>query len=113
MLAPDNAGTEAYLFLDADDKPVGLDAAKLDALRKCLPKVEFIKSELAMSDQIPIGVLLAGYGVQGAEAVFDYRAAQQAAALVHSLRSQMPTRIFRRRQSSNCSTSRQPYRLRS
>jgi len=85
VLAPDNAGAEAYLFLDTDEKPVGLDAAKLAALRKCLPRVEFIKSQLAMSDQIPIGVLLAGYGVQGEQTIFDYRAAQEAAGLVHSL----------------------------
>jgi predicted ATPase len=85
VLAPDNAGTDAYLFLDTDDKPVGLDAAKLTELRKCLPKVEFIKSELAISDQIPIGVLLAGYGVQSEQTIFDYKAAQEAATLVHSL----------------------------
>ena len=85
VLAPDNTGTQAFLFLDTDDKPVRLDASKLEAVRKCLPRVEFIKSDLVISDQVPIGTLLSAYGVELPHLLFDFRAAQDAAAFLLSL----------------------------
>lgn len=85
VIAPDNAENQAYLFLDDDEKPVTLDTAKLTAVRKCLPKVEFIKSELAISDQVPISALLNALGDGGQQSIFDYQIAQKAAELVHSL----------------------------
>lgn len=85
VIAPDNAEAQAYLFLDDDEKPVTLDTAKLAAVRKCLPKVEFIKSELAISDQVPISALLNALGDGGPQSIFDYQIAQKAAELVHSL----------------------------
>ena len=84
LLAPDNGSTVAHLYLD-NDSPVALDEAKLQAVRGCLPRVEFIKSELAISDQVPISSLLAAYGEQKAKDVFDYNAAQEIAGLIHAL----------------------------
>ena len=84
ILAPDNGSTVAHLYLD-NDSPVALDEAKLQAVRGCLPRVEFIKSELAISDQVPISSLLAAYGEQKAKDVFDYNAAQEIAGLIHAL----------------------------
>src|SRR5581483_7500400 len=64
ILAPDNGGTVAHLYLD-NDSPVALDQSKLDAVRKCLPRAEFIKSDLAISNQVPLSALLAAYGEEG------------------------------------------------
>jgi predicted ATPase len=85
VLAPDNSETQAFLYLDDDDKPVRLDASKLEAVRKCLPRVEFIKSDLVISDQVPIGTLLGAYGGEQPHLLFDFRAAQEAAAFLLSL----------------------------
>lgn len=74
----------AHLFL-ADDH-VKLDKSQLEEVRKCLPRVEFIRSEIAFSDQIPIKSLLAAYdGNSGTGEQFDFIAAQRAAALLASL----------------------------
>jgi hypothetical protein len=84
VLAPDNGGTVAYLYLD-NEGPVALDEAKLQAVRKCLPRTEFIKSDLAISNQVPISALLAAYGQPTGKSVFDYSAAQQIANAIHSM----------------------------
>ena len=84
VLAPDNGGTVAHLYLD-NETPLALDEVKLQAVRGCLPRVEFIKSELAISDQVPIASLLAAYGEQDAKDTFDHNAAQRVAEFVYSL----------------------------
>lgn len=84
ILAPDNNGAVAHLYFD-NDIPVPLDQTKLDAVRQCLPRVEFIKSDLAISDQVPIAGLLAAYGESISKDIFDHGVAQQIATFVHSL----------------------------
>ena len=84
ILAPDNGGTVAHLYFD-NDSPVSLDAAKLLAVRKCLPRAEFIKSDLVIANQVPLSSLLAAYGESAAASVFDYLAAQQIANAIHSM----------------------------
>ncbi len=84
ILAPDNGGTVAHLYLD-NDSPVALDNAKLNAVRKCLPRVEFIKSDLVISDQVPISALLAAYGEATAKNIFDYKVSQRVSDAIHSL----------------------------
>ena len=84
ILAPDNGSTVAHLYLD-NDSPVSLDRQKLDAVRKCLPRVEFIKSDLVISNQVPLSALLAAYGEDGGGTVFDYLEAQKIARAIHSL----------------------------
>jgi predicted ATPase len=84
ILAPDNGGTTAFVYF-GNDSPVALDDGKLRAVRGCLPRVEFIQSDLPISDQVPISALLAAFGVGPAKAVYDYNAAQGAAELINSL----------------------------
>ena len=90
VLAPDNTGTEAYLFSGNDS--VTLKASELETLRKCLPTVDFIRSELAISDQVLILALIAAYGTGATAAkgvlgipAFDFVAAQRIAQTVASL----------------------------
>lgn len=75
----------AYLYLG--DNQIKLDEGQLQKVRKCLPKVEFIRSETAFSDQIPIRSLLAAYEGDANEKneYFDFVAAQRAAAFLNSL----------------------------
>lgn len=84
ILAPNKTETKAHLYLDSNSA-LPLNDAKLQAVRKCLPRVEFIKSELAISDQVPIAALAAAYGGGTATNVFDYNAAQKLAQFIHSL----------------------------
>lgn len=84
ILAPDNGGTVGHLYLD-NDSPVSLDEAKLMAVRKCLPRVEFIKSDLVISNQVPLSSLLAAYGEPAGNTVFDYLAVQQVANAIYSI----------------------------
>ncbi|MBI5760154.1 MAG: AAA family ATPase [Planctomycetales bacterium] len=84
ILAPDNGGTVAHLYLD-NDSPVSLDEAKLQAVRTCLPRAEFIKSDLVISNQVPLSSLLAAYGESAEKSVFDYLAAQEVANAIHSM----------------------------
>lgn len=76
IIAPDNNGVEGHLYADDSDTPITLDKGKLAKLRGCLPKVEFIKSDLAISDQVPIGALLSALGSTATGHLYDYKAAQ-------------------------------------
>lgn len=85
VIAPDKSqSTTAYLFLDGNQ--VRLDAAQLAKVRECLPTVQFIKSDLAFSDQIPVHALLTAYNPSraAAESSFDFSAAQSIARIVAS-----------------------------
>lgn len=84
VLAPDNEGRVAYLYFNEND-PVALNEGQLTAVRGCLPRVEFIKSDLVMADQIPLSALIAGYGGTSGRSVFDFRAAQEIADEIVSL----------------------------
>ena len=48
VLAPDGKETEALLYF-GKDQPVPLNDEKLEAVRACLPRVEFIHSNLAIT----------------------------------------------------------------
>lgn len=50
-----------------------------------MPRVEFIKSELAISDQVPIGAVLSALGCNAEKHLFDYKAAQQVSAQLLSI----------------------------
>ena len=84
ILAPDNGGTVAHLYLD-NDSPVSLDQSKLQAVRKCLPRAEFIKSDLAISNQVPLSSLLGAYGESVETIAFDYLVTQKVANAIHSM----------------------------
>lgn len=84
ILAPDNGATVAHLYLD-NDSPVSLEKGKLDAVRKCLPRVEFIKSDLVISNQVPLSSLLAAFGEPSEKSVFDYSAAQKVANAIYAM----------------------------
>ena len=86
VIAPQlSTSTTAYLFLEGNQ--ARLDESQLSEVRKCLPTVQFIQSDLAFSDQIPIQSVLSAYDPSRppAEASFDFTAAQRVARLVSSL----------------------------
>ncbi len=84
ILAPDNGDIVAHLYLD-NDSPLSLDKSKLDAVRKCLPRAEFIKSDLVISNQVPLASLLAAFGEPSNASVFDYAIAQKVANAIHAM----------------------------
>jgi hypothetical protein len=81
ILAPVAASTVAHLYLDAD-QPLPLNEAKLSAVRSCLPRVEFLRSELSFADHIPIGTLLEAYGEGESLPVFEDGVAQEVARFI-------------------------------
>ncbi|WP_437202066.1 ATP-dependent nuclease [Planctomicrobium sp. SH664] len=86
VLAPDpTEKTVAHLFLEGTQ--CELDKGQLAKVRACLPSVQFIRSDVAFSDQIPIHSLLSAYngGTGSSDEVFDFAAAQKAARLLYSL----------------------------
>ncbi len=85
IIAPDNNGTEAHVFVDESDTAVPLDKQKLAALRDRLPRVKFIKSELAIADQVPIGAVLSALGHTVNGHLFDYNSAQDVATRLMSI----------------------------
>jgi ABC-type cobalamin/Fe3+-siderophores transport system ATPase subunit len=84
VLAPDGSGAVAHLYFD-NDSPVPLDEAKLNAVRQRLPRAEFIKSDLVISNQIPLSSLLAAYGESPHASVFDYSTVQKIANAILAL----------------------------
>lgn len=84
ILAPDNAETVAYLYIGTAE-PHALSEESLNAVREYLPRVEFIKSDLGISDQVPITSLLSAYGEGQEEDVFDYKVAQEVASFIRNL----------------------------
>lgn len=88
ILAPDNKSTEAWLFTEKSSDPAALDKEKLAKLRKLLPTVRFIRSELAFADEVPVSDLLSAMGSSAQTArptYYRFDAAQQAARLIESL----------------------------
>jgi predicted ATP-dependent endonuclease of OLD family len=85
VIAPDNDGTEAYVYLNDAEGRIELDNTKLTELRQCLPRVAFIKSDLAISDQVPVGAVLSALGCNAEEHLFGYKAAQQVSAQLLSI----------------------------
>jgi predicted ATPase len=63
VLAPDEDESKfARVFLEPNEAPVVLNKARLDAVRKLLPSVQFIDSHAQLSSELPIVRLLAAYG---------------------------------------------------
>ena len=60
VLAPTGTDLQAFFFWGKDSMAM-LDRSKLDKIRKLLPRVEFIKSDLAMCDQFVINDLIKSY----------------------------------------------------
>ncbi|HUZ97476.1 MAG TPA: AAA family ATPase, partial [Edaphobacter sp.] len=89
VLAPDNSDTEAYLFVSTSTEPVRLTIDQLAGVRRYLPTLKFIKSDLAIADQVTLAELSSGYGLEQDEffglPLYDFDAGQQAAALVEKL----------------------------
>jgi len=78
--------TVAYAFGDLQAEPIPLNQDQLDEIRKHLPTVLFIKSDVGLRDEIPLASLLEAYGVTaGSNTVFSPRAAQHAARYLLNL----------------------------
>jgi len=77
----------AILYIGLNDSPTPLDSKKLAALRKVLPTVKFLNSDVAMADQVPLVNLLAAYDPKkyGSEKLYDASAAQMAADVLKTL----------------------------
>jgi hypothetical protein len=84
LVLTSNEDTCAHLYC-GDDTAIPLDAVKLKAVREVLPRVEFIKSDLVISNQVPLATLLAAYGQGTGNAAFDYVTVQRIANELHSL----------------------------
>lgn len=80
VIAPNIGQTAAHIFPDGSEPSHQLNEAQLTALREVLPRVEFIKSGMAISDQVHIGSLLKALGKPSDDHLFDYREAQKVAA---------------------------------
>ncbi len=76
-------GKVAVLYLGSN--PVALTTEQLNAVRALLPKLEFINSQLAISDHVTLYSLIQAYGGKGQRPLFDINGAQQAAELVEKL----------------------------
>ena len=70
-----------------DDVQVPLDQAKLEAVRKLLPSVEFIRSTRPMSDEIDIEDLLSALScdVPSAKSYYPFTLAQEALTFLTGL----------------------------
>ncbi len=81
ILAPDGAETHAFMFIGKDETPLKMSSDQLEAVRRHLPDIECINSDLPISDRIPLLALLAVYGDETYSRVstFDYAVAQEAA----------------------------------
>ena len=87
ILCPGNGDNEAALYVGINDQPILLKKTQLKAVRNVLPAVKFIRSNVAMADEIHIGCILADYDPKGytAKPFYDFAAAQKAAEVLNSL----------------------------
>jgi predicted ATPase len=88
ILAPeDGVDHVAWLYVEPNPTPAGLNATQLAAVRAQLPSVQFIDSRALLSSELAITQLLAAYGVGGFSemSLYDRRAVQKAAQLVQSI----------------------------
>ena len=64
VLDPDEDESKpARIFFEPNDTPTTLDKARLDAVRKLLPSVQYIDSQAQLASELAITELLAAYGV--------------------------------------------------
>ncbi|MBX3424252.1 MAG: AAA family ATPase [Pirellulales bacterium] len=87
ILGPKSDEEFAYVYVGNSTTPVTLDKSTFGALRKLLPTVKFIQSNVAISDHVPICDLLAEMGGKSAEGeeFFGFEAAQAAVRFLKSL----------------------------
>ena len=86
ILTHETTETVARLYV-SNNEPIPLDTAKLQEVRKRLPKVLFINSQLAIADEIALADLLAAYGstVSQKTEFFPSFVAQSAARFLKTL----------------------------
>lgn len=86
-LVLDQKATHAAILFVGDDVQVPLDQAKLEAVRKLLPSVEFIRSTRPMSDEIDIEDLLSALScdVPSAKSYYPFTLAQEALTFLTGL----------------------------
>jgi predicted ATPase len=77
----------AYLYADNQPGPTELTEAQLNTLRRVLPTVQFIKSDVAIQDDVPVSDLLSAMGGTGnaVKEYFGFLASQAAARFLSSL----------------------------
>ena len=85
LLMPEAGGKVARLFMG--DERFDLDQGRLQAVRRLLPQVKFINSQVPIADQVYLEDLLAAYGSSNFQGNLhiDALAAQEAATLLASL----------------------------
>ena len=77
----------ALIYIGLNDSPTTLDSKKLTALRKVLPTIKFLDSNVAMADQVPLINLLAAYdsAKYKGKPLFDEATSQKAAEVLKTL----------------------------
>lgn len=81
-------GPVAYLYLGDASNSISLTTSQLEAVRKCLPTLRFIKSDVAMRDELPIDDLLVSLGHQSSTSrspFYPFSIAQNIASAVADL----------------------------
>lgn len=93
ILTNEAADVSARLY--SNDLLTKIDATTLDKLRKHLPQVMFINSQLAIADEVPLTDLLAAYGKQTRSSphFFPVKVAQEAAELISNTNFKANTQI--------------------
>jgi hypothetical protein len=85
LILPALDGKAAVIYLGYN--PVNITADQLKAVRALLPKLQFINSQIAISDHVTLRSLIEAYGAKSPRAVplFDLNGAQQAAEMIERL----------------------------
>ncbi len=85
IVAGKGSSEVGHVFVGTDH--IELNKVKLDAVRQHLPQVKFIKSDVAIADQVTLANLLAAYGVAdvAASISYDFPIAQLAAKFLSAL----------------------------
>ncbi|GHT36633.1 hypothetical protein FACS189427_08630 [Planctomycetales bacterium] len=91
VLAPDGKDIQAYLYFDGSQS-ISLDAEKLSAVRSCLPRVEFIHSNLAIEDQFCINALIKAYKNEDTttETMYGFAAANEMMSFLDGIKFPTP-----------------------
>ncbi len=86
ILAP-TGSVHAHLYSDNQPGPTEVSETQLTALRDILPTVQFIKSDVAIQDDVPVSDLLSAMGGTGnaVKEYFGFLASQAAARFLSSL----------------------------
>ena len=87
ILAPDEEGLPACLFVKPLEQPLRLTQDQLQKLRKLLPSAQFIDSTAQLASEVPLGRLIAAYGRKESAnlAFYDRAAVEKAANVIQSL----------------------------